>query len=177
MAAPRHPASSSSGTSTVAPLASASSWRQPAEREPPPITSTRSTGVPFWMRSSPLRMPKLTPSMAARIRCWGVKLLAERPSREPRAEGRSGVRSPLRNGRKMRPSAPGSVASSAASMSLDGAAERLQRLRDDVGRVHGADQRQPSSGGGAEGRDVAGGVEYRRVVEGVDGGGGAEATG
>ncbi len=62
-------------------------------------------------------MPKLTPSMTARMRLAGVKLLAEMPTMEPRLLGRSGVRSPLRNGMKQRPSAPGVVARSAASMS------------------------------------------------------------
>src|ERR1700722_1703889 len=39
------------------------------------------------------------------------------PTSDPRAFGRSGVRSPLRKGRKVRPPAPGSVKSRAASMS------------------------------------------------------------
>src|SRR5947208_14544447 len=69
------------------------------------------------MRSSPFRIPKLTPSTAARIRFALVKLFAEIPEIVPRARGRSGVLSPFRNGKNVKPSTPGCVDSSAPSMS------------------------------------------------------------
>src|ERR1700760_3922556 len=70
------------------------------------------------MRSRPSRMPKLTPSIVARMRFSGVKLDAEIPRRDPRAAGRSGVRSPLRKGMKVRASAPGLVVARAVSISM-----------------------------------------------------------
>ena len=41
----------------------------------------RSTGRPFCISSRPLRTPKVTPSMAARMRFSGVQLVADRPVR------------------------------------------------------------------------------------------------
>jgi hypothetical protein len=58
---------------------------------------------------------------------------------------------------------------------VHGFAEGIEGLRDDVGRVHGADEGEPAVGGGTEWGDVARGVEHRLIVEGVNGGRGAEA--
>ena len=82
-----------------------------------PVTWTTSAFLPRRIRSSPLRMPKLTPSTAARIRWFAVKFVAEMPTSDARARGRSGVRSPFRNGKKVSPSAPGSVLFRASSIS------------------------------------------------------------
>jgi len=57
------------------------------------------------------------------------------------------------------------------------AAGQPQRPGHHVGCVHGADQRQPSARGGAEGRHRAAPVRGRPVAVGEDGGRGAEAQG
>ena len=107
---------------TGIPNTSASIWRHTALRAPPP-TATTSSASTFKRRisSSESRSAKATPSNTARTRC-PLSCPACIPANTPRAfESACGVRSPVRYGKNVSPSAPGGMrAASAISSSYDG---------------------------------------------------------
>ncbi len=90
------------------PSTSARIWRHSGLAVPPPDARIcAGAGIPAAIiRSSPSRSPNATPSSTARV-MWRRSCVTVRPTNAPRASGFGcGLRSPVRYGRKKRPSLP-----------------------------------------------------------------------
>ena len=146
---------------------------------PPPDARIRcGRGIPAAsIRSRPSRSPKATPSMTARTGGAG-RGAAVSPTNAPRANGSGcGLRSPVRYGRKNRPS----VAGRDAAGGLDERAEVLpgrqgvaEPAQAPGRREHHRHHVPPTGHGVAEGVDDPARVGQRAVRRGEDDAGGPE---